>query len=60
VIGKYNSNYKLTSNSPSVNTIYGRGRIYIPVNATETLEKTPAAKLFRNRWVPSDDDKPMV
>ena len=30
------------------------------VKATETLEKPPAAKPLRSRWIPDDDPKPRV
>lgn len=31
-----------------------------PVKATEALEKLPAAKPLRSRWLPDDDPKPRV
>ena len=31
-----------------------------PVKATEALEKPPAAKPLRSRWIPDDDPKPRV
>ena len=31
-----------------------------PVKATDALEKPPAAKPLRSRWVPDDDPKPRV
>ena len=31
-----------------------------PVKATEALEKPPAAKPLRSRWLPDDDPKPRV
>ena len=31
-----------------------------PVKATEALEKPPAAKPLRSRWLPNDDPKPRV
>lgn len=31
-----------------------------PVKATEALEKPPAAKPLRSRWIPDDDDKPKL
>ena len=31
-----------------------------PVKATEPLEKPPAAKPLRSRWISEDDDKPRV
>lgn len=31
-----------------------------PVKATDALEKPPAAKPLRSRWIPDDDPKPRV
>ena len=31
-----------------------------PVKATDALEKPPAAKPLRSRWLPDDDPKPRV
>ena len=31
-----------------------------PVKATKALEKPPAAKPLRSRWLPDDDPKPRV
>jgi len=31
-----------------------------PVKATDALEKPPAAKPLRSRWIPPDDPKPRV
>ena len=31
-----------------------------PVKVTEALEKPPAAKPLRSRWIPEDDAKPRV
>ena len=31
-----------------------------PVKATEALEKPPAVKPLRSRWIPEDDPKPRV
>ena len=31
-----------------------------PVKATDALEKPPAAKPLRSRWIPEDDPKPRV
>ena len=31
-----------------------------PVKDTDALEKTPAAKPLRSRWIPEDDPKPRV
>ena len=31
-----------------------------PVKATDALEKPPAAKPLRSRWIPDDNPKPRV
>ena len=31
-----------------------------PVKATEALEKPPAAKPLRSKWIPDNDPKPTV
>ena len=31
-----------------------------PVKATDALEKPPAAKPLRSRWIPEDDPKPKL
>ena len=31
-----------------------------PVKATKALEKPPAAKPLRSRWIPDDDDTPKL
>ena len=31
-----------------------------PVKATDALEKPPAAKPLRSRWLPDDDPKPRI
>ena len=32
----------------------------LSVKATDALEKSPAAKPLRSRWLPDDDPKPIV
>jgi hypothetical protein len=34
--------------------------IRAPVKATDALEKLPAAKPLRSRWIPEDNPKPTV